>query len=84
VVEQLPRNKEYRTGLGEFEGFLDRIFIFHSKGKLKTRDYDRLHGFIDEVLKKAKGANQEKKPEKPKGEFPEVHKEVNLWWTQCI
>jgi hypothetical protein len=25
----------------------------------------------------AKGVNQEKRPEEPKGDFPEVHKEVN-------
>jgi hypothetical protein len=56
---------------------LDRICIFHLHGKHKTRDYDRLHGFADEVLKTAKGADQEKKPEDPKGDFPEVHKEVN-------
>jgi hypothetical protein len=29
------------------------------------------------VLKTAKGANQEKKPEEPKGDFPKAHKEVN-------
>jgi hypothetical protein len=29
------------------------------------------------VLKKAKGANQEKKPEEPKGNIPKAHKEVN-------
>jgi hypothetical protein len=29
------------------------------------------------VLKTAKGANQEKKPEEPKGDFLEAHKEVN-------
>jgi hypothetical protein len=29
------------------------------------------------VLKTAKGADQEKKPEEPKGDFPEAHKEVN-------
>jgi hypothetical protein len=29
------------------------------------------------VLKTAKGAGQEKKPEEPKGDFPETHKELN-------
>jgi hypothetical protein len=29
------------------------------------------------VLKTAKGANQEKKPEEPKGDFLKPHKEVN-------
>jgi hypothetical protein len=29
------------------------------------------------VLKTAKKTNQEKKPEEPKGDFPEAHKEVN-------
>jgi hypothetical protein len=56
---------------------LDRICIFHPQGKHKTRDCDRLQGFADEVLKTAKGADQEKKPEDPKGHFLEAHKEVN-------
>jgi hypothetical protein len=56
---------------------LDRICIFHPQGKDKTRDCDRLQGFTDEVLKKAKKANQEKKLEEPKGDFREAHKEVN-------
>jgi hypothetical protein len=29
------------------------------------------------VLKKAKGADQEKMPEDPKGDFPEAHKDIN-------
>jgi hypothetical protein len=29
------------------------------------------------VLKKAKGADQEKMPEEPKGDFPEAHKDIN-------
>jgi hypothetical protein len=45
--------------------------------KHKTRDYDRLQGFTDEVLKTAKGGDQEKKPKEPKGDFPEAQKEVN-------
>jgi hypothetical protein len=35
-IEQLHRSKEYRPQLGEFEGFLDRICIFHLQGKHKT------------------------------------------------
>jgi hypothetical protein len=61
----------------EFEGFLDHIYIFHSQGKHKIWDCDRFQGFTDEVLKMAKGADQEKKPEEPKGDFPEAHKDVN-------
>jgi hypothetical protein len=34
-------------------------------------------GFTDEVLKTAKGADQEKNPQEHKGNFPEAHKEVN-------
>jgi hypothetical protein len=77
TVERLQRNKEYRPRLGEFEGFLDHNYIFHPQGKHKTWNCDRLQGFIDDVLKMAKGADQEKKPEEPKGNFPEAHKEVN-------
>jgi hypothetical protein len=43
----------------------------------KIRNCDQLQGFIDEVLKIAKGANQEKKPKEPRGDFPEAHNEVN-------
>jgi hypothetical protein len=50
---------------------------FSPQGKHKTQNYDRLQGFTDEFLKTAKGADQEKKPEDPKGDFPEAHKEVN-------
>jgi hypothetical protein len=39
-VEPLHRNKEYRSRLEKFEGFLDRISIFRNQGKHKTRDYD--------------------------------------------
>jgi hypothetical protein len=39
-VEPLHRNKEYRSQLEKFEGFLDRISIFRNQGKHKTRDYD--------------------------------------------
>jgi hypothetical protein len=62
---------------GEFEGFLDRICIFHPQGKHKTQNYDRLQGCTDEVLKTAKGVDQEKKFEEPNGDIPEAHKEVN-------
>jgi hypothetical protein len=41
------------------------------------QDCDRLQGYVDEVLKGAKGADQEKKPKEPKGNFLEAHKEVN-------
>jgi hypothetical protein len=50
---------------------------FSPQGKHKTRDYDQLQGFTDEVLKTTKMTNQEKKPEDHKGDFPEAHKEVN-------
>jgi hypothetical protein len=42
-----------------------------------TWDCDRLQGFTYGVLKTAKGADQEKKPKNPMGDFPEAHKEVN-------
>jgi hypothetical protein len=77
VVERPRRQKEYWPRPGEFEGFLDRICIFHHQGKHKTGDYDGLQGFVDEVLMTAKPADQEKKPKDPKGDFPENHKEVN-------
>jgi hypothetical protein len=32
--------QEYRPRLGEFEGFLDRIYIFHPQGKHKTQNCD--------------------------------------------
>jgi hypothetical protein len=76
-VERLHRNKEYQLRPGEIKGFLDRICIFHTHGKHKTRDCDRLQGFANEVLKMAKKTDQEKKPEDPKGDFFEAHKEVN-------
>jgi hypothetical protein len=76
VVERSRRNKEYLPRPCEFEGFLDHICIFHPQGKHKIQDCDRLQGFADEVLKMVKGANQEKKPEEPNGDFPEAHKEV--------
>jgi hypothetical protein len=41
-VERPRCNKEYCPRLGEFEGFLDRICIFHPQGKHKTRVCDRL------------------------------------------
>jgi hypothetical protein len=47
---------------------------FPPQGKHKTRDYDRLQGFAYEVLKTAKPADHEKKPEDPKGDFLEAHK----------
>jgi hypothetical protein len=76
-VERSRHNKQYRPRPDEFEGFLDRICIFHPQGKHKTQNCDRFQGFIDEVLKTAKGGDQKKKPKKPKGDFPEAHNEVN-------
>jgi hypothetical protein len=76
-VEWSCRNKEYGPRPGEFEGFLDQICIFHPQRKHKACDYDRLQGFVDEVLKTAKKADQEKKLEDPKGDFPKANKEVN-------
>jgi hypothetical protein len=75
VVEWLQRNKEYRPRLGEFEGLLHCICIFHPQGKHKTQNYDRLEGFTDEVLKIAKRATSQ--PKEPKGDLPKAHKEVN-------
>jgi hypothetical protein len=77
TVERPPHNKEYQPRPGESEGFLDRICIFHPQGKHKTWDCNRLQGFADEVLKTTKKADQEKKPDEPKGDFPKDHKEVN-------
>jgi hypothetical protein len=39
-VERPCRNKEYRPIPGEFEGFLNQIYIFHPQGKHKTQDCD--------------------------------------------
>jgi hypothetical protein len=39
-VEWSCLNKEYLSWPGEFEGFLDWIYIFHPQGKHKTRDCD--------------------------------------------
>jgi hypothetical protein len=77
AIEQPRCHKEHQPRSGEFEGFLDRICIFHPQGKHKIQDCDRLQGFADEVLKMAKPTDQEKKPDDPKGNFPEAHKEVN-------
>jgi hypothetical protein len=80
-VEQSHHNKEYRPMPGECEGFLDWIYIFHPQRKHKTWDWDRLQGFVDEVFKTAKKVDQEMKPEDPKGDFPEAHKEVNYIYS---
>jgi hypothetical protein len=77
MVEWPSCHKEYRPRPGKFKGFLDRICIFHPQGKHKTRDYDRLQGFADEILKMTQAANQEKKPKDPKCELPKAHKGVN-------
>jgi hypothetical protein len=71
------RDATRSTGPGQVQGFLDRICIFHHQGKHKTRNCNRLQGFIDEVLKMARGVIKRKKPEEPNGDFPKVHKEVN-------
>jgi hypothetical protein len=76
-TERQHNNKEFWPRPGEFKGFLDRICIFHPRGKHKTRDCDQQQDFADEVLKMAKKTNQEKKPEDLKGDFLEAHKEVN-------
>jgi hypothetical protein len=76
-VERPHHNKEYQPRPEEFESFLYRIYIFHPYGKHKTWDCDCLQGFTDEILKTAKKPDQEKKPDNPKGDFPEAHKEVN-------
>jgi hypothetical protein len=52
---------EYQPRPGEFEGFLDYICIFHAQQKHKTQNCDRLQGFIDEVLKMAKGGRSREK-----------------------
>jgi hypothetical protein len=62
-IERPQHNKEYWPRSDEFKDFLDRICIFHPQGKHKTRDYDRLQGFVDDLLKMSKKADQEKKPE---------------------
>jgi hypothetical protein len=36
AIEWSHRHKEYQPRPGEFEGFLDRICIFHPQGKHKT------------------------------------------------
>jgi hypothetical protein len=77
MVEQPRCNKEYRPRPGAFEGSLDCICIFQPQGKHKTWNCDRLQSFTDEVLKTAKGTDQEKNPKEPKGNFPEAHNEVN-------
>jgi hypothetical protein len=77
TVEGSWCNKGYRPRSGEFKGFLDCICIFHPQGKHKTQDCDWLQGFADEVLKTAIVADQDRKPNEPKGNFLEAHKEVN-------
>jgi hypothetical protein len=56
AMERPQHHKEYQPRLGEFNSFLDRIYIFHPQGKHKTQDCDRLQGFADEVLKMAKAS----------------------------
>jgi hypothetical protein len=58
--------KEYWPRLGKFESLLDRIYNFHNLGKHKTRDCDRIQGFIDEVLKTTKRPIKRKSPRNPR------------------
>jgi hypothetical protein len=58
------------------------VCFSHSDGPWQIESYDdqiglQRQGFTDDVLKTAKGADQEKKFEEPKCDFPEAHKEVN-------
>jgi hypothetical protein len=39
-IERPHHNKEYRPRPGEFESFLDQIYIFDPQGKHKTRECD--------------------------------------------
>jgi hypothetical protein len=73
AVERPWCNKEYRLRPGEFEGFLDRICIFHPQEKHETQDCNRLQGFVDGVLKTTKMVDQETKPEEPKSDFPDSY-----------
>jgi hypothetical protein len=75
-VERSHHNKEYQTRPSEL-GFLEQMCIFHPQGKHKTWHCDQLQGIIDDLLKMAKKADQEKKLEDPKRDFPKAHKEVN-------
>jgi hypothetical protein len=68
---------EYRPRPGDYEDFLDGICIFHLQEKHKTRHCNHLQGFVDEVLKLAKKAEQEKKIEDLKCDFSKARKEVN-------
>jgi hypothetical protein len=56
---------------------MDGICIFHSQVKHKTRDCNKPQGFANKVLKSSKKAEQEKKAEDPKNDFPEARKEIN-------
>jgi hypothetical protein len=84
MVERPWRHKEYQPWLGEFKGFLDRICIFHPQRKHKTRDCDRLHGFVDEVLKMAKGANQEKSLKNPRVTSPKLTRRSTTYMVAPI
>jgi hypothetical protein len=84
MVEWPWCHKECRPRLGEFKGFLDHICIFHPQRMHKTQDCDRLQGFADEVLQTAKGANQEKKPEEPKGDFPKLTRRQTTYMVAPI
>jgi hypothetical protein len=73
----LQNQIKYLPWLGEYEGFLDGICIFHPQGKHKTQDRNKLQGFTDKVLQSTKKTEQEKKMEDLKSDFLEVCKEIN-------
>jgi hypothetical protein len=77
AVERLRHNKEYRPKPGEFEGFLDRICIFHPRES--TRPGIATDSKVSQIKysRWPKGLIKRKKPEEPKGDFLEAHKEVN-------
>jgi hypothetical protein len=73
----LQNQIKYLPWLGEYEGFLDGICIFHPQGKHKTQDRNKLQGFTDKVLQSTKKTEQEKKMEDLKSDFLEACKEIN-------
>jgi hypothetical protein len=52
---------EYRPWSGEYEGFLDGIYIFHRQGKDKIWDCNRLQGFADESSKRPKKSSKKRR-----------------------
>jgi hypothetical protein len=53
------------------------LHFFIPRESTRLRTTIDCKGFADKVLKSAKKVKQDKKVEDPKGDFPEVHKEVN-------